>query len=481
MLPNCRFVIVVFDSLRPDCVSPSMTPHLHAFCRRGAVFTNSHAVFPTLTRVNKVSLATGAAPSGHGILFNLFYDPSVFRDRIVDLGDMDLVLAADAGGDRLITADAIGEILSRSGRKLAVVHTGMTGAPWLVNYRGDRLGQCHFSIHGPRFSTPAGLVHEIVERFGPIPASQHPNIPRLDYAVGAFIDVVYPRVQPDIAVLWLNEPDHTSHHAPADSAVMADALRGIDALFGRILAWWDANDRRDGVQLALLSDHGCVPGHTRLDINSLLNQAGFPVGRDPSEGGIVSLPGSVGAVYLPGDRKHRLVDIVRWMQHQEWCGHLFTAGPGPVEGRIPGTFCHSLAGIAHRRTPDLVYTLASRADGSGGYYDSGKAIETGQHGGLNPLELRNLMAFGGEAFLSGYRSSAPAGIVDVAPTVLDVLGLPRPASMTGRPLREAYAAGSHPAEPGRERVYAVDAAGYRQSVRICEQGSGRYVAAGWVG
>jgi hypothetical protein len=479
--PPCRFLVVVFDSLRPDSLSANQTPNLYEFCRCGAVFSKSRAVFPTLTRVNKVSLVTGATPSNHGVLFNMFYDPAVFQDRIVDIGDMDVVLAADAGGRRLITAPTLGEILARSGRKLAVVHTGMPGAPWLVNYRGAQLGHCHFSIHGPQFSTPVDLATEVVERLGAVPASGHPNLPRLDYAVRAFLEVVYPRSEPDVAILWLNEPDHTSHHSPAGSDLMAQTLRGIDALFGRILAWWRAAGRRDGVQLVAMSDHGCIPGHTRLDINGLLNRAGFPADRDPSaEGGIVSLPGSVGAVYLQEPRKHLLPDLVGWMQRQEWCGHLFTRGPGPAEGHIPGTFCHALAGTDHRRAPDLVYTLKSRTDGNGGYYDSGKPIDTGQHGGLNPLELHNLIAFGGEAFTGEYRSLAPAGIADVAPTVLDLMGLPRPPSMTGRPLREAYAGGPHPLEPDRVQVYATGAAGYRQSLRVREQGSSRYVDAGWI-
>ena len=106
--PPCRFLIVVFDSLRPDSLSANQTPNLYEFCRGGAVFSKSRAVFPTLTRVNKVSLVTGATPSNHGVLFNMFYDPAVFQDRIVDIGDMDDVLAADAGGHRLITAPTLG-------------------------------------------------------------------------------------------------------------------------------------------------------------------------------------------------------------------------------------------------------------------------------------------------------------------------------------------------------------------------------------
>jgi arylsulfatase A-like enzyme len=479
--PPCRFLIVVFDSLRPDRLSANQTPNLYEFCRNGVVFSKSRAVFPTLTRVNKVSLVTGTTPSNHGVLFNMFYDPAVFQDRIVDIGDMDDVLAADAGGHRLITAPTLGEILARSGRKLAAVHTGMPGAPWLVNYRGAQLGHCHFSIHGPQFSTPVDLATEVVDRLGAIPASRHPNRPRLDYAVNAFQEIIYPRAKPDVAVLWLNEPDHTSHHYPAGSDVMAAALQDIDDVFGRILAWWAAKGRRDGVQIIAMSDHGCIPGHTRLDINGLLNQAGFPAGRDPSaEGEIVSLPGSVGAIYLRGTRNRLLPDIVGWMQNQEWCGHLFTDGPAGVEGRIPGTFSHSLAGIAHRRAPDLVYTLRSRTDGSGCYYDSGKPVDTGQHGGLNPLEIHNVLAFGGEAFAGAHRSSAPVGIVDIAPTVLDLMGLAIPPSMTGRALREAYAAAPQDSAPVREQIYETGTGNYTQRVRICEQGSHRYIDGGWL-
>jgi len=65
--PPCRFLIVVFDSLRPDSLSANQTPNLYEFCRGGAVFSKSRAVFPTLTRVNKVSLVTGV-PVLFGVL-----------------------------------------------------------------------------------------------------------------------------------------------------------------------------------------------------------------------------------------------------------------------------------------------------------------------------------------------------------------------------------------------------------------------------
>lgn len=477
----CRFLIIVFDSLRPDSVSANQMPNLYGFCRNGAVFSKSHAAFPTLTRVNKVSLVTGTAPANHGILFNAFYDSRVFQDRIVDLGDMDVVLAADTGENRLITATTLGEILFRFGRKLAVVHTGKPGAPWLLNYRGAKLGHVHFSIHGPEFSTPVGLAREVADRLGAVPESQHPNLPRMAYAVEAFLEIIYPRTEPDITILWLNEPDHTSHDHSIGSAALAEAIRGIDALFGRLLTWWATTGLRDGVQIIAMSDHGCISGHTRLDINGLLKQAGFPASRIPSgDEGILSLPGSVGSIYLRGPRKRLLPELVAWMQNQDWCGHLFTDGRRGTEGRISGTFAHALAGTAHRRSPDLVYTLRSRADGDGCFYDSGKPVCSAQHGGLNPLELRNLLVFGGSAFAGGLRSSVPAGIVDIAPTLLDLMGLPRPSSMTGRALREAYAAPPREEAQFRERTYETGTGNYTQHLRIYEQGPYRYIDGGWL-
>ena len=177
------------------------------------MFTKSHAVFPTLTRVNKVSLATGTMPSNHGILFNTFYDPAVCsgpHHRYRGHGHR-----ARGGFRRDIDSSRpppSGRFCPASGRKLAVVHTGCPVHRGWSTTVGAQLGHCHFSIHGPQFSTPVDLATEVVDRLGAIPASRHPNLPRLDYAVTAFLEIIYPRTQPDVAILWLNEPDHTSHH-----------------------------------------------------------------------------------------------------------------------------------------------------------------------------------------------------------------------------------------------------------------------------
>src|SRR5437899_3275103 len=73
-----RFIIVfVVDGLRPDAITAENTPTLFRLKTEGVEFTNSHAVFPTVTRVNAAALGTGTQPGTNGILGNQMYVAAV--------------------------------------------------------------------------------------------------------------------------------------------------------------------------------------------------------------------------------------------------------------------------------------------------------------------------------------------------------------------------------------------------------------------
>src|SRR5215813_11894810 len=101
-----RFVIVfVVDGLRPDFVSADVTPTLHRLRSEGVDFTNSHAVFPTVTRVNAAVLATG-------MLGNQIYAAEVDPARALDTGNYRRLLELDrATGGRIVLTDTLGERL----------------------------------------------------------------------------------------------------------------------------------------------------------------------------------------------------------------------------------------------------------------------------------------------------------------------------------------------------------------------------------
>ena len=83
-----RFVIVfVVDGLRPDHITAEDTPTLFRLRSEGVDFTNGHAVFPTVTRVNAATIATGMQPGTHGIVGNQLYVPAVDPRRAFDTGN----------------------------------------------------------------------------------------------------------------------------------------------------------------------------------------------------------------------------------------------------------------------------------------------------------------------------------------------------------------------------------------------------------
>ena len=75
-----KVVVVVFDGLRPDMVTPDRMPNLAAFADDSFWFREARSVFPSMTRVATSSIATGAPPALHGIVGNSFYYPDVTRD-----------------------------------------------------------------------------------------------------------------------------------------------------------------------------------------------------------------------------------------------------------------------------------------------------------------------------------------------------------------------------------------------------------------
>ncbi len=53
------FLLVVWDGMRPDFVSPELTPTLQAVREGGVWFANHRNVYPTFTEANGAVLATG--------------------------------------------------------------------------------------------------------------------------------------------------------------------------------------------------------------------------------------------------------------------------------------------------------------------------------------------------------------------------------------------------------------------------------------
>ena len=70
-----QVVVVVWDGLRPDFVTPQYTPVLYELAKRGTFFSRNHAAYVSTTEVNGTALATGMQPDHSGIIANTQYRP----------------------------------------------------------------------------------------------------------------------------------------------------------------------------------------------------------------------------------------------------------------------------------------------------------------------------------------------------------------------------------------------------------------------
>ncbi|MDQ0472664.1 alkaline phosphatase family protein [Labrys wisconsinensis] len=470
-----RIVICVFDGLRPDFVTPERMPHLARFAAGASWFREARGVFPSVTRPSTASIATGAPPAVHGIVGNSFLFPSVTRERVLDLGRAeDIALAERATGGRLVDAETFGDVLARAGRRLAVVHTGSAGATHCINPRARANGHWTFSVLGRDSSPTPEAVDEIVARFGPLPPRTLPRFEETDYAARVFTEHVLAVRQPDVALIWFNEPDTSFHYRFLGSPETLAVIAAADAAFGRILDWLEAQADADRTTVIAMSDHGQITMGAELALSDMLEAAGHPGGASFAMTG-----GDMGEIRILEGGTARRDAIAHWLMAQDFTGMLFSPGRNEVEGVIPGTFALSLVGLDHARAPELVYVLRSddRPDRFGnpgiGIVTAGDVpVGGGMHGGLNRHELNTVLIARGPGFAAGVRDGRPCGIVDIAPTVLDAFGLPAAATMTGRSLL-----GPAP-EPALPRIHETGQGGFRQQLAVAERPGSRILLHG---
>ena len=233
-----------------------------------------------------------------------------------------------------------------------------------------------------------------------------------------------------------------------------------------------------------MSDHGHVTARREIDVRGALAEAGFEIraDTDPPSPLVASL-GGAGAVWEREIGSNRLPALVEWLIDQPWCGLVFSR-----HGDIPGTLDRTFLMHEHPRSPDLFFTMRGDDEVNGEgipggcFYASGDLPEGGSiHGGLHPREMTNLLALSCSAFGNGRIITNPAGITDVAPTVLALLGLEVPAPMTGRVLNDALDEGWQPAEEASYREFSGESGNRRQTLRRAHFAGSPYILGGEIG
>ncbi len=486
MPPARRLVLVlVVDGLRPDSITAEDTPTLFRLRAEGVDLVNSHAVFPTVTRVNAAAIATGTQPGTNGLVGNQMFVPAVDERRAFDTGNHRNFLALDrVTGGRVLQAPTLAERLHARGLRLAGVSSGSTGSAFLLNPRsiaGVGALVNGYLEPGQTVAYPAPVSEAVLARFGPAPAKA-PGGARFDAAVSwtqrVLREYVLPELAPDVVINWLTEPDHSQHHVGVGSPAAREALRNDDREIAQVLAGLDAAR----TSVLVVSDHGFTTNTAGVDVAGALIEAKLKAARDSTDV-ILASSGQAVALHVEGRDAERIARLARFIRSQDWGGVVFSAEA--VEGAFP----MELINVAPRdRGPDLLFTFpwTSRRSAFGvpgtdlANVSAGGAPYVSDHGSMSPWNVRNTFLAWGAGVKKGIIGRAPAGNVDVTPTVLALLGLEGEAGLDGRVVAEALDGGPDPEAVAVEtRVHTAAAGGYRAALQISTVDGRRYVDKSW--
>ena len=456
-----RVVVVVFDGLRPDMIAGRM-PRLEAFAGESVWFTEATSVFPSVTRVATTSVATGCWPRRHGIVNNAFHQPGILTGKALDTSDIDNLLMADqATGGRIIEVPSLGERLAAAGKRMGAVHCGSAGSAFLLNHRVRENGHWTLSAAGEPGTRTPEIMSKAAETVGPLPNTDIPKFEAVDYAARAARTIALAEDGPEVVVVWFPEPDTSFHYREIGTDPTRAVMAAADAAFAEVLETARAGARGARTAVLAISDHGQISTSGRFEIGSAMRADGLPASTEPGEGDRIALTvGASGECRGLGDDPALTADVARWLMGREEIGMVFARDD--LARQIDGTLPLSAARLDHARAPDLFYVCRS-SDGPDpfglrglGLATGGAPVGGGMHGGLHRCELNTVLMLSVPEGAAGIVDGRPCGLVDIAPTVLSLLGLPHD-GMDGAPLTD---------EAGAAETTVTEAAanGFAQSV-----------------
>ncbi len=439
-------VVVVMDGLRPDMVTEKNAPTLFALARSGVVFKRNHATYPSSTNVNGAVLATGVSPGKNGIVANQEFRPAIDPHKAFDTSDFPALDGNDPEvAAQLLRAPTIPEILQAAGHWTAVAGSKPVAQFFdRARTRTSEAAKKSTAVYRGKI-LPADARDRITSVLGPFPQRKtFPNESEDDWTTSALTKVLWRNEIPKYSLLWLSEPDLTEHATALGAPAAMEALKSSDRNLARLLAALKAKDALAKTDIFIVSDHGFSTVDTPVDVAAELRAAGLEAVRSfketPRRGQIlvVSLGGSVMFYVVERDPAvtGKLIDV---LQQADFTGVIFT------REKREGTFTLAQAQLDTPGGPDVM--VACRWNdrpnefGIAGQMtsDVGRSAGHGSHSTLSPHDMHNTLIASGPDFRRGWESETPSGNIDLAPTILSLLGLKAPRPMEGRVLREAFA------------------------------------------
>jgi arylsulfatase A-like enzyme len=433
-------LIVVWDGMRPDFVSRENTPALWKLSREGVIFRNHHAVYLSATNVNGTALVTGVYPSHSGLIANHEYFPQIDARRSLDVEIPAVVEKGDElSGGKYIVVPTIAEMIRHAGGRTVIAAAKTVG--FLLDRRFNSGGaeNCIMLFAGD--SRPKDALKSILTTLGPFP---RPSVQQDAWTTKYLADFFWKETVPTFSLLWLGNPDLTEHQfAPGAPAALA-AIKSCDVNLAAVLSALDRHHVRETTDVFVVSDHGFSTIQRSVDLRKILTDAGFAAKtefKDEAKQGDVLLVGNGGSVlfYVQGHQAELTRRLVEFLQQSDFAGVIFMREP------MEGTFGLDQAKIdppEMSRAPDVVMSFrwndSKNQFGVPGMIDADwqRGAGQGTHATLSRFDMHNTLIAAGPDFHRGQSDDLPTGNVDLAPTILRILGITPSQKMDGRVLSE---------------------------------------------
>lgn len=434
-------VVVVWDGMRPDFVSEANCPTLWKLAKKGVTFRNHHSVYVSATNVNGTAIVTGVYPGKSGIIANQEYRPEINNRKIIAVEERDVVRRGDeVSGGKHIAVPTIPELVRAAGQETIVATSKTVGLlqDRHLDATRDKNGVLFFS--GQMLSAQA--LASVVELLGPFPMLGYAQ--KDVWTTKALTEIFWKERVPAFSLLWLSEPDGTEHEAAPGSKAALAAIKSADDNLAAVLATLDREGIRSTTDIFVVSDHGFSTIERSVDLRKILKDAGFSVTTEftgePKPGDIM-LAGNGGTVFFYVMQHDAGVAqrLVKFLQQCDFAGVILT------RDKIEGTFGFDEVKMDNEHAPDVAMSFRwnekKNQFGVPGMINADWNRKAGQgtHATLSRFDMHSTLVAAGPNIRRGKSDDLPSGNVDLAPTILNILGIVPPQGMDGRILSEALA------------------------------------------
>ncbi len=442
-------VLIVLDGARPEYLDVAGIPHVRSLIQSGTRYSNAFAgILESETPGAHVSIGTGSQPARDGVLsfswcntenvrVNLF-DPTKIRNGVMEAIIKRSGVPTLAG--LVHTKYPKATVVALSGSKYyAADAIGGPDADVIMYFRGMANGQ-FAPTYIPGHAPPAGLL----DAPGLVANSMHlplgvENHLAMTLAVGTFN-----RMRQQVTLINLPEFDWPLGHVDGGSR-SPQGIRTLMHTFDQDLAMLQDAYRKAGVLnqtlFVVMSDHGMMPLENKVSntdlkaavtnagtstISEAYNSAAYLWVKDESRA-----PQAARNIVALGNPYIQAV----YAQVRSKSGYAYQQISSSGRLRVAGLAAanqHLLSSFVGPNGPDIVVLFAEGVGSEPG----GQAGWKADHGGANWQAQNTALIVSGPGVRAGYVSSSPARLIDVAPTALQLMGIPH-RRMQGIPLADA--------------------------------------------